>query len=274
VLRCRPTTARNTSSEYASGTANASGDPQPYFDALNLVVDAEPGTSSYLTQIAAIVTAAENELSGDELDMVYAVASVAVDSHDYWVTQGGLVAVADSLENVYGPCIYTVSNPPTCFYDATSRSPGVRMPPTIFRSVANSSFRSLGCYNTHMSAWRVLKWDVAGAAGGALIGGAHGATAGALAGSVAEAVSQGIELSRVQGCAVTIEIGAHMAEVLESKQGGARRTVVLLLTAFFALLGLAEVLGIEGTLLRRAVVAGITASVLTWSRSRGSNASH
>lgn len=164
-----------------------SGDPQPYFDAIDAIVASEPPTSSYISQVAAVVASAEAVLSGAELDQVYAVASVAVESHDYWVVNNGLAATSDSLELVYGNCLTLADEPQTCFYDAAASSSRA---PSLFSYASYVPRQGIAyCAATHFKAWKVVAKDVVGAFIGVLVG---NPAAGALAASVEEAADQAI----------------------------------------------------------------------------------
>ncbi len=171
----------------------ASGDPQPYLDAMDELVDSEPATSTFISQLAAIVDDAEGALSGPELEIVQASASVTAESHDYWLTTNSLPAIGDSIVAAYPECHHQM-NPDACVYDQSA--PRAKTPPIFLLT----SLRIAECYAQTMSPWRVLKWDLAGAIAGAVVGAVGGgagagpgAAGGALGASIAEAVSQGLD---------------------------------------------------------------------------------
>lgn len=198
TFRCPPASIeRNTTSSAApaSGAASSlsSGDPQPYLDAMEDLVDLEPAAETFISQMDAIAEDAAGVLSGPELEIVQATASVTVESHDYWLTQNNLPAVGDSVVNAYPECHHQM-NPEACVYEQAS--PSFRTAP-LLRLVSS---RGRGCYEDTMSPWRVLGADLAGAIAGAVVGAAGGpgaaapaAAGGALGGSIYEALVQAMD---------------------------------------------------------------------------------
>lgn len=99
-----------------AGSAPPSGDPQPYIEAVSDAVTTSANGSEFTSVVSAIVTDAEGTLSGDELTLVYASSSVAVDSYDYWITQNGFASTAASMQQTYGGCVEQhPSDPYSCF---------------------------------------------------------------------------------------------------------------------------------------------------------------
>ena len=196
ALSCRrPSAFRRTGASSASSGV-ASGPYQPYLDAIELLEQTRPSTTSFLAQVQAIVDDASSNLTGVDLEIVQAVASVAIESHDLWITNNEIVAIADSMEAVYGGCVTLADDPPTCFYESQHRDHEAS-PPLLFRYAA---LQTQSCYATWMSPWKVWKYDLGGAAGGAVVGslaGPGGATIGAAGGaltmSIGEAVVQVID---------------------------------------------------------------------------------
>jgi hypothetical protein len=77
----------------------------PYFDDIASAADAATDPDSYASALSSILDAAESNLTGDDLDAVDAVASVAQSSFEQWY--GGTEGVSDatSMHDDYGPCI-------------------------------------------------------------------------------------------------------------------------------------------------------------------------
>lgn len=190
VFSCDNQVRRVSSVGLGAISAANSGDPEPFFDAIVAVAEAEPSTAIFLAQLAAVVDSAELVLSGDALDQVYAVASVAAESHDYWLTDDNLPVVADSLYAAYAPCFERPGDPGECIYPTARVDEGFPGSDSRFTLVSGAVSRDC---SVHFRGWRVIKYDIGGAVGGALVGGAPGASAGALTVSVAEATVQALD---------------------------------------------------------------------------------
>lgn len=175
--------------------AASSGDPQPYFDAIALLLQNRPATSSaLLTQLDAIVTDAEGTLSGDALDGVYAVASVAAESYQYWVVEDALGPMADSVEAEVQNCNVTAEEGNPCTYDQSGpgQSPAAAGR-VLVRAASTSS--TVGCLD-HLDPFELVAWDTAGAVVGFLTVGPSGVLPAAGGASIAEGVYQLIKFAQ------------------------------------------------------------------------------
>lgn len=135
--------------------------------------------------ISAIVDDAEQSLSGEELDAVYGTSSVAVDSHDYWVNQGGVQITVDSLNEVYNGCI-TSPNPNECLWETALPDRSRVRAGAVIRLV---SAHAPACSDAY-SVKGIIKSDFLGAAAGWFVGGPGGIVVGGLSGSAMESLWQ------------------------------------------------------------------------------------
>ncbi len=88
------------SSAVPRSTSAMSGDPVPYLDAIEAAQLAATSGSGLIAVVDAIVDDAGIYLTGVELEAVEAVASIAVETYDLWVTDNHVQAVAESLQPI------------------------------------------------------------------------------------------------------------------------------------------------------------------------------
>jgi hypothetical protein len=140
----------------------SSGDPTPYLDAIQSALGSATDGADLADLVAAIVDNAELSLTGMELDAVYFGASVAVDSYDYWLTQGGLQAELAIFEQTYGSCLQLADEPNTCLYDSSARLPSLHAPPTLRRVSTTGGTMPSACLIDGVG---VIEADFTGAVG-------------------------------------------------------------------------------------------------------------
>jgi hypothetical protein len=174
--------------------STTSGDPVPYLDAIEAAQLAATSGSALIAAVDAIVDDAGIYLSGVELEAVEAVASIAVETYDLWVTGNHVQAVADSIQPIYGSCLALAEDPPSCLYDASNERRS--FPRSQFRHVNSAPQSWYTCAQEHFDsaevAWADLKGGIAGALLG-LVAGPGGATAGAMAGTVGVSVDEALD---------------------------------------------------------------------------------
>jgi hypothetical protein len=180
----------------------------PYFDAIDAAVGGAADADSYATALAPILATAQSQLSGDDLDAVESVVSVAQSSFEQRSDPSANEAEVSQMTSLYGDCVAQAMST-QIIYDPQQiiDECGVGDHLINLRTRGSSSLRARGTgvgsramlarrRQTCDYDWRsIVHGDVAGAVGGAIAGavaGGAGAGPGALAGGVATSAGEAI----------------------------------------------------------------------------------
>jgi hypothetical protein len=135
----------------------ASGDPTPYMTAIEDATEAASSANALAATVAAIISQAESTLSGQELDAVYTIASIAVSSAEYW--EANTINDYELLEPSIAANCFTVDGEPNpCEYDAAQWSAMDARPPVVFRLASIDTRARSSCWDI-LSPWTIASID-------------------------------------------------------------------------------------------------------------------